>query len=126
MNPAEVVDEFIRRVTSDDLDGALQLVTSDVEYDNVPVGTNIGPEAMRTFLVQMMAGIDEVVFAVHRQVATGNTVLNERLDRFRIGDKWLDLPVAGVFEVNDEGLISLWRDYFDMNTFTERLTAILG
>ena len=123
---AAIVDEFIRRVTSDDLDGALGLVTADVEYDNVPVGKNIGPEAMRSFLGQMTAGIDEVEFIVHRQVAIGNTVLNERSDRFRMGDKWLDLPVAGVFEVNDDGLITLWRDYFDMAMFTDQLTAILG
>ena len=123
---AAIVDEFIRRVTSDDLDGALGLVTADVEYDNVPVGKNIGPEAMRSFLGQMTAGIDEVEFIVHRQVAIGNTVLNERSDRFRMGDKWLDLPVAGVFEVNDDGLITLWRDYFDMAMFTDQLTAILS
>ena len=123
---AAIVDEFIRRVTSDDLDGALGLVTADVEYDNVPVGKNIGPEAMRSFLGQMTAGIDEVEFIVHRQDAAGSTVLNERSDRFRMGDKWLDLPVAGVFEVNDDGLITLWRDYFDMAMFTDQLTAILS
>lgn len=126
MNPAAVVDEFIRRVTSDDLDGALDLVGGDVEYDNVPVGKNIGPEAMRSFLESMMGGIDEVEFVILRQVADGNTVLNERIDRFRMGEKWLDLPVAGVFEVNDDGLITLWRDYFDMASFTDQMTALLS
>ena len=43
----------------------------------------------------------EIEFVILLQVASGSTVMNERVDRFRIGDKWLDLPVAGVFEVSD-------------------------
>jgi limonene-1,2-epoxide hydrolase len=124
--PEEVVDEFIRRITSNELESALELVATDVEYDNVPIGKNIGPDGMREFLGQMSTGVDEIEFVIHRQVAAGSTVLNERSDRFHIGDKWLDLPVAGVFEVNGEGLITLWRDYFDMATFTNQLTEILG
>jgi limonene-1,2-epoxide hydrolase len=33
--------------------------------------------------------------------------------------------VAGIFEVGDDGLITLWRDYFDMATFTDQLNAIV-
>ena len=74
----------------------------------------------------MGTGVDEIEFIVHHQVAQGNVVMNARNDRFRIGEKWLDLPVAGVFEIDDNGLIKLWRDYFDMATYTDQLTAILG
>ena len=48
--------------------------------------------------------------------------MNERTDRFRTGDRWIDLPVTGVFEVDTEGKISLWRDYFDMQMFMSQLT----
>ncbi len=126
MSPEEVVNEFIRRITSNELESALELVAADVEYDNVPIGKNIGPDGMREFLGQMSTGVSEIEFVIHRQVAAGNTVLNERSDRFLIGEKWLDLPVAGVFVVGDDGLITLWRDYFDMATFTNQLTEILG
>lgn len=124
--PEEIVDEFIGRITRRDLDAAVELVTADVEYDNVPFGKNIGPDAMKTFLSGMVDSIDEIEFIVHHQVAQGNVVMNARNDRFRIGDQWLDLPVAGVFEVDDKGLIKLWRDYFDLATYTTQLTAILG
>jgi limonene-1,2-epoxide hydrolase len=50
--------------------------------------------------------------------------MNERSDRFRIGEAWIDLPVAGVFEVGEDGRISLWRDYFDMKMFTDQMAAI--
>src|SRR5689334_5201970 len=117
MTPEETVNEFIRRVVSMDLDGACELVSSDVEYDNVPMGKNFGPEGIKAFLQPMVDGLDEVQFVVHRQAGTGNTVINERTDRFRVGDNWLDLPVCGVFELNGSGKICLWRDYFDMQTF---------
>jgi len=123
MTPEETVDEFIRRVVAIDLAGAAALVSDDLEYDNVPVGPTHGPDGLVEFLTGMTAGVDEVEFVVHRQVASGNLVMNERTDRFRLGDIWIDLPVAGVFEVNAEGRISLWRDFFDAATFFDQLTA---
>lgn len=123
---AAIVDEFIRRVVAREITGACELVTDDIEYDNVPVGKNIGPAALAGFLTAMMGGFDEVEFVTHRQVSQGSTVLNERTDRFRIGERWLDLPVAGVFEVTSEGRISLWRDYFDMGTFEREMAELSG
>ena len=50
---------------------------------------------------------------VLRQVADDRQVLNERIDRFWLGDdRQVDIRVAGVFEVRD-GKITAWRDYFD-------------
>jgi limonene-1,2-epoxide hydrolase len=125
MTPEETVDKFIALVVSGDLDGACELVTDDVEYDNVPMGKNIGPAAMKEFLGQM-TGLDEMEFVIHRQVASGNLVLNERVDRFRVGEQWMELPVAGVFEVADDGRIRLWRDYFDMATMTNEMAKLAG
>ncbi len=45
---------------------------------------------------------------------------------FVSGELTFDLLVAGVLEVNDAGLIALWRDYFDMGKVTEMLTALAG
>jgi limonene-1,2-epoxide hydrolase len=120
-NAEQVVDEFIRRLVAQDLDGACELVTDDVEYDNVPMGKNVGPDGIKAILEPMVAGVDEVQFVVHRQVARGNVVMNERNDRFLINGKWLDLPVMGVFEVGDQGLITLWRDYFDLPTLMNQM-----
>lgn len=125
-NAEQIVDEFIRRIVANDVESALELVSSDCEYDNVPLGKNIGPDAMRSFLGAMSGGVDEVQFVVYRQACSGNVVMNERLDRFRVGDAWMDLPVAGVFEVNDEGKVTLWRDYFDLATFNAEVAKLAG
>ena len=126
MSPEETVNEFVRRILALDLDGACELVSDDVEYDNVPMGKNFGPDGIKSFLQPMVEGLDEVEFVVHRQTAAGNVVMNERTDRFRLGENWLDLPVAGIFEVGADGKIVLWRDYFDMATFTDQMAKLAG
>jgi limonene-1,2-epoxide hydrolase len=123
-SPEQVVDEFIRRLVAQDIDGACELVTDDVEYDNVPMGKNTGPEGIKAVLVPMVAGVDQVEFVIHRQVARGQVVMNERSDRFLVNGTWLDLPVMGVFEVDDDGLITLWRDYFDLSTLMTQMEAM--
>ncbi len=121
--PEEIVNEFIARVVRMDLDAACELVADDVEYDNVPMGKVTGPEGIKSVLGQMAGIVTDVEFVTHRQVAVGNVVMNERTDRFGVGGRWADLPVAGVFVVED-GRITLWRDYFDMGTMTEMITSL--
>ncbi len=58
-------------------------------------------------------------FEVLHQVASGDVVMNERVDHFVLTDgRNASLPVTGVFEVKD-GQITGWRDYFDVRQFEE-------
>ena len=50
-----------------------------------------------------------------REAERGSTVFMERVDRHQLSDRWVELPVTGVFEVQD-GKIVYWRDYFDAAT----------
>jgi len=36
--------------------------------------------------------------------------------------KKADVPVAGMFELDDTGKIKVWRDYFDLATFTRQIS----
>ena len=51
-------------------------------------------------------------FHVTKQVAMGDTVFHERVDRMENKGKPEGLPVVGVFKVTN-GKISEWRDYCD-------------
>ncbi|MCY3584124.1 MAG: nuclear transport factor 2 family protein [Acidimicrobiaceae bacterium] len=120
-SPTEVVGKFIACIEAKDLDGAAAHVSDDVYYDNVPVGDMTGPDAMKEFLSGLTKGDGPVEFEVVRQTATGNTVMNERVDRFHTGSgRLIELPVMGIFEVND-GLITFWRDYFDNGMFMRQI-----
>ena len=117
-----IVSEFIHCLERKDLEAALALVTDDVEYDNVPMGKVFGPDGIRAALGGFLAGAGGIEWVVHHQVESGDTVMNERLDRFEVGGKWVEIPVAGLFVLRD-GRIALWRDYFDQPTFRDQLTA---
>ena len=124
MTPLETVDEFMRRFCTMDVDHACELVADDVEYDNVPIGKQYGPDGIKAFAGAMVDRFDSIEFVVHRSAAAGGVVLNERTDRFVTGERTFDIPVAGVFEVDDAGLITLWRDYFDMGPVDEMFEAL--
>jgi limonene-1,2-epoxide hydrolase len=52
----------------------------------------------------------------------GNVVFNERVDTLVMKNgKKADVRVAEMFELNDAGKIKVWRDYFDLGTFTKQL-----
>jgi hypothetical protein len=36
--------------------------------------------------------------------------------------KKAEIPVAGMFELDDAGKIRVWRDYFDLATFTKQVS----
>ena len=120
-NPEEIVNTFISKIEARDLDAALEQVSEDCYYDNVPIGDMTGRSDMHQFLSGLLQGEGPVEFEVVRQTCTGNTVMNERLDRFNTASgRTNELPVMGVFEVN-EGLITFWRDYFDNGMFLRQI-----
>jgi limonene-1,2-epoxide hydrolase len=117
---ADTVQRFIEAIERRDLDAALALVATDCAYDNVPVGPVEGPDGIRSILGPIIERSDEIAWPIVRSAAAGDVVFNERIDRFRIGDQWIELPVTGVWEVRD-GLITLWRDYFDLDTYRRQM-----
>lgn len=113
----EVVTALVEACERRDLDAVCALVTDDIEYDNVPIGKVYGPDGVRSVLSGgVTAAASEVEWVVHRQVAHGDTVMNERTDRFLVNDRWIEIAIAAVFVVRD-GKVALWRDYFDLESY---------
>ena len=120
MTPLEVVHAFMAAAEKRDYDAAMELLTDDVEYQNMPLPPVHGKAAVRETLEALLALCTDSEWVVHRELAAGDLVMNERTDRFEMGGKWVDLPVAGVFELRD-GRIALWRDYFDLPTIMNEM-----
>ena len=125
-DPGEVVTAFIRAVERLDVEAAVAHLHPEVSYENMPITPIVGAEAVAGALSSFLGPASAVEWPVSRQVVAGRTVVNERLDRFQIGDGWLELPVAGVFEVDEAGKITLWRDYFDLGTYQRQLVELTG
>lgn len=123
MTPLDTVKAFMKAMEPLDYDTALQYVADTCEYTNPPpIGTVIGPAAVRAVLEPFFSPTLENEFVVLRELASGSTVMLERLDRHRLADKWVELPVTGVYEVVD-GKITYWRDYFDAATILSQWPA---
>lgn len=108
-----------------DYDTALAWVTDDVEYTNIPMGTVIGPDGIRSVLEPFFAPTISNQWVVRSTAVHGSTVFMERLDRHQLPGGWVELPVVGVFEV-EGGKITKWRDYFDLATVQDGFATVSG
>ena len=115
MSPLETVNTFMAAAAKRDYAAALPLLADDVEDHNMPIEPVHGRDAVKEQLEFLLAQTTDSEWVVHREVAAGDTVMNERTDRFLVDGAWIDLPVAGVFVVRD-GRIAVWHDYFDLQT----------
>ena len=116
---SEVVDRFIAAWKTKDLELIMSFFHGDAVYTNVPIDPpNRGSEAIRTMIGSFLGMAQAMEFVVHHSAenAAAGIVMNERTDRFLLGERWVELPVMGVFELRD-GRIQAWRDYFDMGQF---------
>jgi len=119
---SEIVDAFIAAWTERKLDKIMSFFSDDAVYLNVPMEPeNRGKEQIRKVVEGFVNMAGAIEFRVHNQAENAQgTVMNERTDRFKMGEKWVELPVMGVFEFRG-GKISAWRDYFDVAMFQKQM-----
>ncbi len=115
----ELVKSVLETLGRKDYDAALPHFSDDCEYTNVPLSTVEGPEGVRAVLEPFFAPTIENEFVWKHVAADGPLVFVERLDRHHLEKGWVELPVTGVFKV-EEGKITLWRDYFDAATILSK------
>lgn len=122
MSNAQIVRDFIAAWSRLDADELAGWFTEDGIYHNMPIAPVQGQAALRAFIGNFLKGWTETDWEVLTLVASGDTVIAERVDRTMVNGKKVDLPCCGVFELRD-GKIAAWRDYFDMGTFMKALGA---
>ncbi len=126
MTPVEIVNTFIAAIEAKDIDAAVALAAPGISYENMPITPVVGREGLGDMLRGFLGPASAIEWRVLEQWSFDRTVINERLDRFQIGSGWLELPIAGVFKVDENDQISLWRDYFDMGSYSTQLAELTG
>ena len=111
-----VIRAFIGDWSTLDADRLASYFTEDGTYHNMPTQPVSGRDNVRQFIAGFLANWTETNWELVNLVAHGDLVFTERLDRTRTTQGDVDLPCAGVFEMQD-GRIRVWRDYFDLGTF---------
>jgi limonene-1,2-epoxide hydrolase len=123
--PLEIATRFFALWSSNDIDEAIEMLSSDVLYDNVPFPDITGRDNVRRFQAEFGIGSEFVVdWRIVNIAAAGNVVLNERIDIFRHRSGGLiSIPVMGTITVEGSA-ITVWRDYFDPGDFQRQLELI--
>ena len=93
----------------------------DGVYHNIPTGPVAGRENVEKMIRDFTAAWTETEWEIVSLVAAGDLVIAERVDRTQVGEKSVDLPCTGVFEM-EGGKIKVWRDYFDLGTYVRGIS----
>ncbi|MGE0825063.1 MAG: limonene-1,2-epoxide hydrolase family protein [Candidatus Binatia bacterium] len=116
----KIVTDFCQAWSRRNVEEILSYLTDDCFYHNIPMDPCVGKAAIRKFVEPFLKDAQSAEFEIKHTTSADNVVMNERVDRFVMGPKKVELPVAGVFEIKN-GRIAAWRDYFDLGGFTKQM-----
>jgi limonene-1,2-epoxide hydrolase len=111
-----VIVDFIEAWSRLDPAELASFFTEDGIYYNMPTQPVQGRANVEGLIRGFSATWTETTWDILNIMSSGNVVIAERVDRTIAGDKSVDLPVVGVFEL-EGGKIKVWRDYFDQGTY---------
>jgi len=115
-----IVRDFIAAWSRLDPHELASYFTEDGVYHNMPMGPVTGRENVEALIRGFIASWTETTWDLLRIACSGDVVFAERLDRTRAGERSVELPCTGVFEL-ESGKIKAWRDYFDLGTYQRGL-----
>lgn len=123
MTPQETVEAFIAAWNNLDMETAYDLMAEDIVWHNIPMEPAKGKAGVQA-MMEGFPAMEGCNWETHAIAANGNTVLTERTDNFTLeGGKKASIRVMGTFELNSEGKIAQWRDYFDSAEFQREFLA---
>jgi limonene-1,2-epoxide hydrolase len=122
--PEAVVQSLLEVMSKGDVAAVLPHFAEGASYRvnawNEPL---VGVDAIGKEMQRQMAMWSDFRFDLLNVASTGNVVFTERIDTVHMMGRDLDIHVAGVFEVTQDGKISSWRDYFDMKEVESQLAG---
>ena len=117
----KIVTEFCNAWPRKNVEELLAFFSDDAVYHNIPMEPVRGKAGIKAAINTFLPMAKSLQFKILHTAAAGNVVMNERVDIFDLGNgKTISLPVAGVFEVNNNK-ITAWRDYFDLQMYTKQM-----
>jgi limonene-1,2-epoxide hydrolase len=116
-DPIDVVRDFCALMERRDPEALRPLLADDAVYQNVGMPAFTGIDAIVENLgAQFSMFPDAYAFEIVNIAGDGSVVLTERLDYIQTPDGSKPaVPVMGTFVVGDDGKITRWTDYFDVN-----------
>jgi len=123
VNCEKVVSDLFAAWSRLSIDDIMSYFAEDAVWDNVPMTPANGKAAIREMTNGFLKDTATFGVKVLKSAHEGNVVFNSRIDSITMTNgKKADIPVAGMFELDDAGKIKVWRDYFDLATFTKQVS----
>ncbi|KQN69653.1 limonene-1,2-epoxide hydrolase family protein [Sphingomonas sp. Leaf62] len=123
-DPVAVVGEFVSAMNADTngmIEACRRYFTPSTIWNNVGFARTVGADEAIGLINQLGAnmGMAAMKFDLLAIAAVGNKVLTERIDYMldASGNTLATIPLMGIFELDADGKISRWSDYFDTAGF---------
>ena len=116
-----IIREFVAAWSNLDADERATYFTEDGTYYNMPTQPISGRENVRDFIANFMRPWESTEWEILNLLVEGDIVMVERVDHTVALGNNIDLPCLGYFLMED-GKIKMWRDYFDLATYTSALS----
>ena len=123
VNCEKVISELFAAWTRLNLDEVMSYFAEDAVWDNVPMSPATGKQAIREMTHGFMKDMSAFSVKILKSLHEGNVVFDSRVDTITMkSGKKAEVPIAGMFELDDAGKVKVWRDYFDLATFTRQIS----
>ncbi|MCW2621505.1 MAG: limonene,2-epoxide hydrolase [Frankiales bacterium] len=108
-----------------DIDAIVPMFSEDAVWQLwVPGGPTLrGREAIRADITRQLTFSTHMQCGLLRMTSDDHTVMTERLDHFRSGTVQVAHALVAIYELDDDGLITAWREYFDYKDVERQLKA---
>lgn len=114
-NPLEqIVLDFMDCWRRNDLEDAVSRISDGAVFQPDPKAAEVvGRPAIRILWAEYMSRILSYDLEVRHLHGSGGVVFLERIERLTSARGGMILPIVGVYELNADGKIKVWRDYWD-------------
>ena len=119
-----IIREFVDSWSGLDAEELANYFAEDGIYHNMPSGAVQGRNNIQQFISGFIRPWESTDWEIVSLVADGDLVMVERLDKTVVAGSPVNLPCLEYFEL-ENGKIKIWRDYFDLSTYTTALTQAL-
>lgn len=118
-----IIRRFLGCFPRSDVDELVGFFSDDAVYIDGPRGVHRGIDAIKSEFQSIVAMVPSTTVDIKNLATSGGTVLTERVDNFEVDGKPIGMEVMGVFDVDADGQITRWRDYYDLPTLVEQVTT---
>ena len=121
----KLIRDFVQAWSNLDAAELASYFSEDGIYHNMPSTAVQGRDNIQQFIAGFIRPWESTEWEIVSLLADGDIVMVEREDKTVVAGTPINLPCFGYFEI-ENGKIKVWRDYFDLATYTNAIAKALA